>query len=388
MKTPRFCKLTNDELTVSFRALRQPHTWFALPFFAVWLTFWTGGCFALLRAALEGEKFLWLFGIPFWAAEIGVFGVILQFLLFRVRLTLNREGLTYREWGIFPKKHEIPLADLKRFRVVTIHRNREWKDSALAVVLRSGEEITLGGISFKNFGSNIRDWTEEYGNEFLEKYRPVGVSELDSEIDSDGDENDSEEETPIEEFHANGRYSFVPQPEESEWVRSEEYSPFEVTRTDRFCMKNFSESLFSCVFCNGIVSVFVLSLWGVIPAKGIPEFLSAGWWGFFAFLLPFEFIGLMLFGGLLSSLFPSGVRRTLVFERGKVLRRSSWFGIPRSRTFSVENVSRYKIIRDDGKNQNILLFYDKSGAVLCKIDGLTLPDARWLRSEYRQIAGR
>ncbi len=401
MNPPRFCKRSEEEISFDIRAIMSKQTWIMFPFLTMWLSGWTFGCVLILKNALEGEKFLWLFGIPFWVAEIGVGGFLLYTLFYHAKLTLNQEGLTYRVWGLLPKKRFVAWHDLKK--ITSREIEKRGKESVqryrtLLVILQDGSEISISATSYVDEATTR--WLEHEMNDFLTGRRNFtqynGFTLWDTEDtensqleELESDEYDEDLETDVfESYPADGRISYISQPENSEWTRSEEFSPFEVSRTKQFQVSKLFGALFVYLFWNGIVSVFVFTLWfgEMTQIDGAPPFGTLAWWGMFAFLIPFELIGLCLLGNVLSELFPRAVRETLIFERGIITQRTSWFGFPKTRTITLDSIMVYQITYG-GSGKYDLQFITENDDSYGEISALTLADAHWLLSKYRQIVG-
>ena len=149
--------------------------------------------------------------------------------------------------------------------------------------------------------------------------------------------------------------------------------------------------LFVNLFWNGIVSVFVIGLFGGMKAEEVPEGL--GWWGMFVFLIPFEVIGLSMFGRLIFVLAEPFRRTCWRFERYQITRHIQWPLIKRSKTWPVEQLDRIELRSDDAEeesqtitstlssnstNESGLAFVSDNNADLCTIGDLTQGEALWI----------
>ncbi len=146
-------------------------------------------------------------------------------------------------------------------------------------------------------------------------------------------------------------------------------------------------------FWNGIVSVFVMVLYGLMPINNPPQ--GGQWWAMFVFLIPFEAIGLAMFAGLLLVL-AEPLRRTVWrFEYDRIVGRTSWRICGFSRGWDVLALDRLELRRRGRQDQqgkaNVKLMTDLNGertfelvlvsadnVDLCRIESLTEGEARWM----------
>jgi hypothetical protein len=143
---------------------------------------------------------------------------------------------------------------------------------------------------------------------------------------------------------------------------------------------------FACLFCNGIVGVFVIQL--------LTEFQ----WFLFFFLIPFEAVGLALVARWLAALLaPSRVERWVIGP-GEVTGRCSVLGVGRTRRVEATEVGRVELRKnargrrwfvpdeegewfvpdEEGDTPYSLGFVGRDGRDLLVIGDLTEGEARWV----------
>ncbi len=109
-------------------------------------------------------------------------------------------------------------------------------------------------------------------------------------------------------------------------------------RRGRFSLAGLLGALFINLFWNGIVSVFLMALFGFGPEG--PQQFGIGWWGMFLFLIPFEAIGLVMVVALFAVLLEPVHWTTWRFNRDEIALRDSWLGIGRTRRYDASSVTR------------------------------------------------
>ncbi len=397
MHPPRFCKQNDEEIVFKIRALTTLTGLGTCAFLGVWLSFWTIGCVLLLLKALDGEAFFWLFGIPFWTAEIFVGYQLLKLFLFRAKMVLNFEGLTYTETGLRPKNIFIPRDELSKFLLNSAKETEENVGLCVEVRRKNGSKMVLEatrGISAKTI-----EWIVREGNAFLKRQNGLSASfaaqslnfETNLNVNSKADsytnsnmnlnaDSDSDTESQVlEEFLISDRITYADQPFESDWTRVEQFAPFEVYRYEKFSRSKFFQTLVFFLFWNGVVSIFVLNLWGFLPYENPP----AGWvwWFMFVFLLPFEFIGVVLTCALVRTTAARWVRISWTFERNEIRNAEQVLCFKFRKKWDVSDVCKIQIC---GEPENCELeFLDSDDEILCCWDSLKLRDARWLAYRFR-----
>src|SRR6476661_4003864 len=96
------------------RIVSAQRQWGGAAFLLVWLCGWTIGCVVLLGAVLvQRNLYMFLFAVPFWAAEIFVFCLVGTMIASRETLLLDQTGVNYvwQVWGWPVSRRKVPLSE-------------------------------------------------------------------------------------------------------------------------------------------------------------------------------------------------------------------------------------------------------------------------------------
>jgi len=378
-----------DAIYVRYR----PGPWGTAFFLLLWLTGWTVGCVLLAEMVIRDPKlFHVLFAVPFWAAWFFVFAMLVNGLFRLERLMLNRDGLLHEVRVFLPRKlRDVPLAEVQSFEqystvVDSESRRCQWglEVRTLGLPLRC-----LEGLS----GAEL-DWLQSELNRHLRALR--------------GDQNTTPPAprscvapafaaSPVNVDAARAVQtlsladSLVAPPSDCRWTRLDGFDDIAFARRGALSLAVLGGLLFVNLFWNGVVSVFVLVLWGGMPGGKGPEGLA--WWGLFFFLIPFEGIGLVLIAGLVAAVFEPFHRTVWTLGRQSILRRETWFGIGPRWNWDVLELDRVELglsarsVRSNFAAQGSgggstprfrLAWIDRDNVELCAIDKLTEGEARWI----------
>jgi len=305
------------------------------------------------------------------------FNVVMTFIFLRIiltddLLTLTHEGFTYRKKGFTTKVQFFPFSSIAGFEQV-------WKSSGkngyytIQINLKDQNSIEISNVSWVS-KKNQQIFIDEC-EEFLRRQKRA------IEVLTPAGEKDPDD--PMEVIHLKtDRLIFAEQPMDSEWTRDEEASEFTIYKNGKFSLGNFLSTLFICAFWNGIVSIFVLNLFGVIPG-GVKN--GFAWWVQFLFLIPFEVIGVVLFVAVLGSLFAAWGTEKWIFTRNEIRKESKSLGIRTTKRFDVSLAAKLEI-EPDG------LFFVSDGGeeeekTLCEIPLASQAEARWLAARFQQMRG-
>ena len=182
-------------------------------------------------------------------------------------------------------------------------------------------------------------------------------------------------------------------PSDCRWQRIDEIDSTAFLQRGRILWGMLGGFLFATLFCNGIVSVFVLNLWGFMPGDQQPK--GGEWWFLFFFLIPFEVVGLCIFLGLFYQLFEPFRRTRWKFDKQNIECHWTWFGIgprwlypvkpldrlemPAARKKSSQNEKSNDLVDmlNEGANRS-LSFVDRENVELVAVKRLTEGEARWI----------
>lgn len=335
-------------------------------------------------------------------------GILLRTVLFHAKMRFTREEMTYTEFPFPREKICIPYCEIRKFERKH-QEDSEGIKNYVQIILKNRMKIKISGTEYA--GVRAAEWLESECNAFLAEsvFLPerrkelLGVkffadagnreTENDAENGSEnsGNENgvknsgereneDADDEDVLEEVNLSERITYVEQPFDSGWTRVEQFAPFEVYRYGKFSWKSFSGTLFTCIFWNSIVSVFLLGLFGVIPGE-MPT--GWGWWGMFFFLTPFEIIGVLMIFAFLRELLAGYTRIFWAFDRNEIRNRTVFCGLGITKKWDVTSAQKIQFCGEPDACG--IVFLDADEEELCCTDEFTLRDARWLVSRFRQI---
>jgi hypothetical protein len=374
-------------------------------FMLLWLTAWTVGCIVLLGMVINDPKlFNILFAVPFWTGEIFVFIMMLRAFFGREYFLLNRSGALFIRRVFIPiKTRSVPLEEIKFFQECVINRNSE-----SGYITKGVEMLTLGQSLYfiEEITPAESDWLIDQLNDFLSSTRDASNASVEGMSNSTAIEDpnsvsvqpsDADEEKPID--NASGKQilqlSKNPRepPSDCRWEWIDDFDSTTFLQRGRILWAVLGGFLFATLFCNGIVSVFILNLWGFMPGQQ-PK--GGEWWFTFFFLIPFEVIGLCIFLGLLYQLFEPYRRTRWKFDNQNIECRWTWFGLGPRWLYSLRPLSRLELqssspnktspgeksqdivdIINEGANRS-LVFIDRENVELCSIKRLTEGEARWI----------
>ncbi len=365
----------------------------------LFLAGWTVGCVFLTGAVIrEQSLFIVLFAIPFWASWLLVFCVMLKKLFAREEFLLDISGAKFQRWVFVPIKTRCILLDeIEGFLTYSRITDNE-----------SGAEVW--GIEMYTLGKSLqfaeglpdqeRLWLEWQLDDLLDNLRgpdekpALASGEDESFVEEGMDEENFEdiEDVVVLELGKQPRK----QPSDCRWQRVNDFDSIQLFRQGRLGCGTVLSLLFVNAFWNGMVSVFVLALYGFGDVEGIPE--GIGWWGMFVFLIPFELIGLGMFIGLLAAVTAPLQRTAWQLGRNFIERRSSLLGLGPRKMFHVDSLRRIEVRYDfdqggllkslksmfNTQNQSIagntmaIVLIDNDNIEVCTIGGLTKGEAFWI----------
>ena len=363
-----------DEGPSSLSLRYRRRQWGAGCFMLLWLCGWTVGCLFLgWQVWQKPEPLMIAFVTPFWASWIFVFLVLLAMFLQHERLTLDENGVTYAKSIVFPiHSRFVPLSELLRFESsATTNVSEDCSPSFFVELVTVGQPLTM----FSDLSTDERTWLTWRLNQQLASLKPGGATEL-------------EEETSPRSLPGS-----VEMPSDCSWQREDSYEGTTFVQRGRLNLIQLLGVLFVVLFWNGVVSVFVMVLLGVAP--GGPRPFDIEWWGLCVFLIPFEVIGLILFGVLLFTVMEPVRRTSWRFDRDEIIYRLSWLGLGRSRRYDADAVDRIDLrIRNAGESgvhfslndvhrttasRGIrLILIDRDNTEVVSINGITEGEGRWM----------
>lgn len=379
-KTAARLEREGDCLRLSYRA-GGLGVWAAGIFGALWLTGWTAGCVAL-GAKLIAEPTLvnLLFALPFWAAWLFVFSMLVYTFARRERLSLDPDGLVYTRHAIVPlSARVVPLDEIIDFGCCQRTTNSDNGTTESGIELH-----TLGQPLQMAFGLSLeeRAWLWQELNEHLELLRrDQAVAPAAPSSQPAGGETLALNRDPVD------------PPSDCSWEQIDDFDSVAFRERGKLQRPTLGMLLFINSFWNGIVSIFVALLWGFAP--GGPQ--GGEWWVMFVFLIPFEAIGLVMFALLLAVILEPFRTITWSFADGQVECRLAWLGLGRTWVYPVERVERIELHRTASRETGnpftasslrrglkahgvsyAVSLVDLQQAEICRMEGLTQGEARWI----------
>lgn len=374
-------------------------------FMLLWLTGWTVGCVFLAGAVLNDPKFfLVLFAVPFWASWVFVFVMVLNAFFRREEMTLGRSGVEFTRRVLVPiSSRRVPLDEVLGFRVAAAAPGREAPSRASAIEVRTvGQPLCV----FRGVPDEELAWLAAQLGHCLQSLRPDGAAPAPWTDQEPPRQSAHAERAEAGPGAAEGTDAARPvaaetlrpaaqpprPPSDCRWRREDEFAAVLFTQRGRASLGAVGTLLFVNLFWNGIVAVFVCSLF--VPEMNGPQ--GPMWWGLVVFLIPFEAIGLVMFLVLLGLLLEPV--RTAAWRFSDVAAEFHWtyLGVGPRWTWPVARLDRIEL-RPDAKGSvqglrvsmshegaeesgagHQLVFVDDHNAEVCAVGGLTEGEARWI----------
>jgi hypothetical protein len=365
-------------------------------FLVLWLIGWTVGCVFLAGMVIREPKiFNFLFAVPFWASWIFVFCVILNQFFNREYVLLDSQGLAFeRRVLIRIASRLVPLGELQSFTSYQKNMHQEGQPPPEGIETR-----TLGRpLRFGEFKSNEeKAWLLSELNDHLATLQidlpdrkqsdAVQIAAKKSGKAIQAEEPSATEPIP-DDWGLVLKLAPMPvdPPSDTRWVRVDDFGEISFCRQGKFTPSAVAGLLFVNLFWNGIVSVFVCVLLGVMPMNNpMPRTM---WWGLLVFLIPFEVIGAIMFLGLIALLLEPFHRTCWTFGRGEIENRCAWFGVGWRRRYEFLGLDRLEIgryVKKQGFSPSPetgpafrLILIDPDNVELCAVKSLTEGEARWI----------
>ncbi len=383
--TIRFVE-SGDRLVFTYRR----RGWGKGGFLLLWLIGWTVGCVFLAGIVIRDPSIQnILFGIPFWASWIFVFCWLLNTFFGRDYVGLDATGVDFVRRVIVPiRSRHVPLTEIERFEICS-----KVVDSESNQVEWGIEMQTLGRpVRFAwGLDAEERQWLQHQLNACLAALSGSDVETIAATSEPPSQEHSqADSEEPAAEVLTPSTTAAEP-PSDCRWERTDDFAAITFTQRGRFSLSAFFGLLFINAFWNGIVSVFVFQLW-FGQGNGVPN--GIGWWGMFAFLIPFEVIGAVMFLALVAVVLEPLRRTSWRFDDALIDCRVKWLGLGPIRQYWVDGLDRIELVgmRRSGRAKRRtqaslfsdedadkkLVFIDEANAEVCTIRHLTEGEARWI----------
>lgn len=312
-------------------------------FLLLWLIGWTVGC-VFLATELIAEPSLgtFCFSIPFFVAWLAVAAFLVWFWFGRESLLIKSDEVLFRRTAIIElTTRRLPRAEVSA--VKSCRSSHTENDEHL-----DGIEIVCLGKSLK-FGFRLSDHERAW---IIQELSAVILEDDDSSIQPPALTQTVPRRDTHPDFSSNRltpAETLSNPPSDSAWKIT--LLPNEVTfqRSGSFKVGGFFTMSFICLFWNGCVSVFVLSLFGLMPGNN--QLQASEWWGLFFFLIPFEVIGVAFLFAWLAIVFAPFSTTTLGIRNQAVIRLQQWPFFQSSKKVNSLEITEIHLRESDGKRE-------------------------------------
>jgi len=383
----------NIEQTDSQCIVTWRHTKGSLFFMFIWLAIWSVGCgFSIHLVFVKKEGlFVFLAALLLWTLWFVGLAVIINMLFGKTLFILDENGFD-KVWTClsFKRVKHFDLADIRRFETKA---NKDWDSGKTNFSL----EVALH-VGYADF--NIYFYAEKEDlnnlcrqlNGFLKTLKTVDATE-EVEVEA-GVPAQWEVPVPMV-FAYNSQLKNIKEPLECRWeYRAEVFNGFSFRLRNQGTIPAFIGMFFFAAFWNGILTPFLLVLFGIVKVN--PPVGWGMWWILFFFLIPFTFIGLLLFYGVIEAFLELFRRTTWRFAYGEAVFRTARLGPARIIRYDLTawHSLVVRVVRDEEEEKSKgddeletfyeegdywqLAFLDKSDADLAVIEKLRKPEALWL----------
>ncbi len=360
-------------------------------FMALWLTAWTAGCVKLaMKVMAEPTFFMFCFAIPFWAAWVAVFCALMAVVFGRQTVRLDDDGLA-SEYRVLLRisSRRVPLKEIRYVHVT--EKAGEDKNS-----VSHGVEAVTDGKPIELSAKDLAEaqWLAYDLNQTLAALAGKSAETLARLVEEEEDEEEEDDEDTQDAVTIawNARPQRVEPPSDCRWRMKSDYDATAFQYRGVLSLLGLGFTTFITLFWNGIVSVFVLTLWGFTSVENAPKFFSGEWWFLFVFLIPFEVIGLGFFLTWFCTLFAPFFCIHWLFGRHEAVCRATMFGIGRTWRYSLENCREMVIAPHEARaawrpsvGQTTsgwkITFVDFQDRELFTVPDLTHGEARWMADQ-------
>ncbi|MBQ2621535.1 MAG: hypothetical protein IJF84_09395 [Thermoguttaceae bacterium] len=455
---PKGCEFRDDYLSYTKSGFSWAACIFLIAFSSIWSFVIGTACIAILFDGTEAPLFAYLFLTPFVIVDFVLWAMLIYVFFGKEVGWLDETGF-HREFRclFFRLRKDVPLSSIRKFKLGRDYSIKQNHQPAICVQIVTSEKDINVMRSFTE--TDNQHWLVAAGNAILmnlNDWEPVQESSASADsLSSEGfvdpsvfDEDDADStdsvsrfqdeelddwnedeifEGKTERFDSSDHVPDADKPVGTSWKMTADFDTIEFKRRGRWTAGLFG-SLFFAAFWNGIVSVFVCALWGVIGAednapstpdsaavqtadnseddqsvvkndKGLFEslkdkhmivndkpapFFGREWWFMFCFLIPFEIIGLAMIWAFLSQLFAPFTTQSWTFNSNKAVRKRTLFGFPFIRRFDMMDFSYLEIHHyqyQPRANKDELTFYDRNDKKILTIKNLNRAEARWIANE-------
>ena len=352
-------------------------------FLLLWLTGWTVGCVFLAGQVIADPNLGMLaFAIPFWASWFAVASFLIWIWFGKEMFQAHTMGVSFERYAwIRLSARETPRKEILGFEQCRSHHTEN--------------DRYLYGIEMKTQGKplrflfdlpdNERRWLVFKLNEFFSLREESITADVPMELASPQQQS---EVLTVDN-------TLVQPPSSNRWTKITDFDALRFRRRGKFSWGAFFGLLFINLFWNGIVSVFILALFGFMPGggNGMPQ--GIGWWGIFVFLIPFEVIGFVMLFGFVSNLLEPLHTITWSFESNSIHRQSKWPFLNLQKRWEIDSLDRIELrAEDEDRSSNKMTVSFETGSSfklvcvnqenqeVCTLDELTQGEAKWIAHHF------
>lgn len=453
---PKGCEFRDDYLSYTQRGFSWVGCIFLIVFSSIWTLVIGAACLSILFDGTEAPLFGYVFLTPFVIVDFVLWAMLIYVFFGKEVGWLDETGF-HREYRclFFRLRKDVPLSSIRKFKLGRDYTVRQNHQPAICVqivtadkdinVMRSFAEtdkqhwlIAAGNAILMN----LNDWepvlessasADSQSSEgfvdpsvFEDEEKPFNIVNRFQDEDSDDWEEDELNQGKTERFASSDHVPDADKPAGTHWKLSADFNEIEFKRRGRWTA-GLIGTLFVAAFWNGIVSVFVCAMFGVIGAEDNapstsdaaavqtgdnPEaaqsvvkndqglfdslkdkhmivndkpapFFGREWWFMFCFLIPFEIIGLAMIWVFLAQLFAPFTTQSWTFSSNNAIRKRTLFGIPFTRRYDLMEFSYLEIhhYQYQSNDKDELTFYDRHDKKIMQIANLNRADARWIANE-------
>lgn len=384
---------TGDRL--AFTYCHRP--WSVATFLIVWLVFWTVTCIFLTRQVVqEPSREHLLLAIPFWSSWLFALCVLVKMLVGVEYFAIDASGIRFVEHVLMPvRRRQIPLEEIRQIKTCSKVVDNESGSVELGLEVQS-----LGRTLRFAWGlpAGERQWLQHQLNECLnalrerplEQRKPAG-SPLAAEPETQQSVTlVSREDLSWRDFRASNPTE-VPPPGDCRWQRSGDLGVLCFTQRGRFHLSGFFVLLFLNAFWNGIVLIFLGSLFA---ANRLGKGGGLLGWAELVFLIPFGAVGLVMLLTLVATGIDPLRRTSWRFSDTSIECRVQWLGLGPVRRYELDGLARIELTpdrRDEDRGPTSvstiqgaenatwrLIFVGRDDVELCTMPRLTEGEARWI----------
>jgi hypothetical protein len=379
---------SGQRLTIQYRRFEASGC-----FLVLWLIGWTVGCVFLLGLVLTEPTLMHLaFAIPFWASWIFVFCWVMNSFFRREYFELGPEGIEFLCRVVIPiKRCTIPLGEIQGFDSYSKLTDSESNTRAWGLEVHThGQGLRFGQGLSDDERAWLIDQLQTHLSHLMPNHNRGGMNlPVSNDIETPEDpQHAAQQEEPRSVERLTGAETPLDPPSDSRWMRLDDFHQITFVTRGRLGCGALGMLLFFNAFWNGIVSVFLMQLFG-----GEDGLEGVGWWALFVFLIPFEVIGVLMFVALLAALVEPLRRTRWSFAYGGAEWQTTWLGIGPHRSYPVDQLDRIELrisgqerfsFRSTDQDSSPvtsayrLVFIDKNDLEQFIIDGLTQGEARWI----------